>query len=118
MIKSNMIYDIRTSQYAQETLTNLTGVPMSVWQQYLGREHEYKYTDYLVEEVIKSYGYFLPKKTRGQVHWLTLSTSNIISKAFYRRNHIEFNKIYCKLLTSGINYVRNGLMESFLIQRN
>lgn len=53
-----MIYDIRTSEYAQQTLTNLTGVPISVWEQYLGREHEYKYTDYLVEEVIKSYGYF------------------------------------------------------------
>lgn len=57
MIKFNMIYDIRTTQYAQQTLTNLTGVPISIWEQYIGQEHEYKYTDYLVEDVINSYGY-------------------------------------------------------------
>lgn len=57
MIMPKRIYDIRTSEYAQQTLTNLTGVPISVWNQYLGHEHEYKYTDYLVADVIKSHGY-------------------------------------------------------------
>lgn len=53
-----MIYDIRTTEYAKQTLTNLTGVPIPVWEQYLGHEHKYEYTDYLVAEVINSHGYF------------------------------------------------------------
>lgn len=58
MIIQNMTYDIRTTEYAQQTLTNLTEVPIPVWKQYLGHGHEYKYTDYLVEDVIKSHGFF------------------------------------------------------------
>lgn len=53
---NNMVFDIRTSEYAQNTLTKLTGVPLSIWEGYLGRENEYKYVDYLVEDVINSYG--------------------------------------------------------------
>jgi hypothetical protein len=63
MIMSNMIYDIRTSECAQRTLTNLTGIPISVWKQYLAHEHEYEYTDDLVEDVINSHGY-LPRSYR------------------------------------------------------
>ena len=59
----NMIYDIRTTEYAQQTLTNLTGVPITVWEQYLGHEREYTYTDDLVADVIKSHGY-LPRSYR------------------------------------------------------
>lgn len=50
MIMVNMTYDIRTAEYAQQILMNLTGVPISKWEKYLGRQHEYKYTDYLVED--------------------------------------------------------------------
>lgn len=56
MLMANMIYDIRTTEYAQQTLTNLTGVPIPVWEQYLGHESEYEYTDYLVADVINSHG--------------------------------------------------------------
>ncbi|WP_088188043.1 hypothetical protein [Desulfosporosinus sp. FKA] len=63
MIMPNMIYDIRTTEYAQQTLTNLTGVPIPVWKQYLGHEREYKYTDYLVADVINSHGN-LPRSYR------------------------------------------------------
>ena len=59
----DMIFDIRTTEYAQQTLTNLTGVPISVWKQFLGHEREYKYTDYLVAAVANSYGY-LPHSYR------------------------------------------------------
>lgn len=58
MDKINNIYDIRTTENARQTLTNLTGVPISTWEQYLGREYEYQYIDYLVEDVINLYGYF------------------------------------------------------------
>jgi hypothetical protein len=30
-----MVYDIRTSENAQQTLVDLTGVPISVWKRYL-----------------------------------------------------------------------------------
>lgn len=63
MIMPNMIYDIRTTEYARQTLTNLTGVPIPVWEQYLGHECEYKYTDYLVADVINSHGN-LPRSYR------------------------------------------------------
>ncbi len=56
----DMVYDIRTTEYAQQTLTSLTGVPIPVWEQYLGHERDYKYTDYLVADVINSHGY-LPR---------------------------------------------------------
>lgn len=57
MTKSNLIYDIRTSEYAQQTLANLTGVPISIWKQYSNRKNEYEYTENLVADVVNSYGY-------------------------------------------------------------
>lgn len=52
----NLTYDIRTTENARQTLFNLTAVPISTWEQYLVREREYEYTDYLVEDVIKTHG--------------------------------------------------------------
>lgn len=51
-----MTYDIRNSTNAQQTLVSLTGVPLSIWEQYVGREREFKYTDDLIEYVVSSYG--------------------------------------------------------------
>ena len=51
-----MVYDIRTTEHAQRTLTRLTSILISIWEKYLGREHEYQYTDDLVADVIKKYG--------------------------------------------------------------
>ena len=55
---TEMIYDIRTSEKALQTLINLTGVPISIWQNYIYREQEYEYIDDLVADVINSYGYW------------------------------------------------------------
>ena len=55
MTGSNMTYDIRTTELARNTLTNLTGVPLSVWEQYLGKEKEYRYVDDLVADVIDTH---------------------------------------------------------------
>lgn len=41
-------------------MTNLTGVSVQTWDRYVGHELEYKYTDYLLADVIAAYGY-LPK---------------------------------------------------------
>lgn len=51
-----MIFDIRTSEYAVQTLTTLTRVPTQIWETYVGREREYECTDALVEEVISEHG--------------------------------------------------------------
>ena len=51
-----MIYDIRNSTNAQQTLVSLTGVPLSIWKQNVGREREFQYADDLVEYVVSSYG--------------------------------------------------------------
>ena len=51
-----MIYDIRSAECAQRTLSDLTGVPISIWERSLDREHEYEYTDDLVADVIETYG--------------------------------------------------------------
>lgn len=52
-----MTYDIRTTENAQKTLTNLTGVPFPIWEKYNRLENKYEILDELVEEVIHSYGH-------------------------------------------------------------
>ena len=54
-----MTYDIRNSANAQQTLVFLTGVPLSIWKQYIGRESEFESTDDLIEYVASSYDCFL-----------------------------------------------------------
>lgn len=52
-----MIYDIRSTERAQRTLSSLTGVPIPIWERYLGHEREYTYTDDLVADVIDTHGH-------------------------------------------------------------
>lgn len=52
-----MTYDIRTTENAQKTLINLTGVPFPIWEKYNRLENKYEIMDDLVEEVIHSYGH-------------------------------------------------------------
>lgn len=49
-------YDIRSSINACRTLVELSGVDISTWERYVGHESDYRYTDCLVEDVIKTYG--------------------------------------------------------------
>lgn len=89
-----MNYDIRTTEYAQQTLTNLTGVPISVWEQYLGREHEYKYTDYLVADVINSYGY-LPRNYRDfEFVYFHVTTSANGCTSFWKHGILDLKQSY------------------------
>ena len=53
-------YDIRSSANACKTLVGLSGVDISTWEQFVGHESEYRYTDDLVEDVIKRFGH-LPR---------------------------------------------------------
>lgn len=68
-------YDIRTSKNACRTLVRLSGVDISTWEKYVGHEREYRYTDDLVEDVIKTYEQF-------------------------PRNYRDFNFIYFHVTTS------------------
>ena len=71
-------YDIRSSANACKTLVELSGVEISTWEKYVGHEREYRYTDDLVEDVIKTYGQ-LPK------------------------NYLDFDFIYFHVTTSANN---------------
>lgn len=94
MIKANMIYDIRTTEYAQQTLTNLTGVPISVWERYLGRENEYKYTDYLVADVINSYGHFPHSYRDFEFIYFHVTTSANRCASFRRHGILDLRQSY------------------------
>lgn len=48
-------YDIRSSANACKTLVGLSGVDISTWEKFVGHESEYRYTDDLVEDVIKRF---------------------------------------------------------------
>lgn len=89
MFESKMIYDIRTSENAKKTLVNLTGVPLSIWNQYVGHEREFDYTDDLVETVIAKHGK-LPQTYRA------------------------FNFIYFHITTSSnecASFLKNGILD-------
>lgn len=84
-----MIYDIRNSTNAQQTLVSLTGVPLSIWEQYVGREREFEYTDDLIEYVVSSYGK-LPQ------------------------NYRDFNFVYFHITTSAngcASFRKHGIMD-------
>lgn len=53
-------YDIQSSANACKTLAGLSGVDISTWGKFVGHESEYRYTDDLVEDVIKRFGH-LPR---------------------------------------------------------
>lgn len=89
-----MIYDIRTTEYAKKTLTNLTGVPITVWKQYLGREHEYKYTDDLVADVINSHGN-LPRSYRDlEFVYSHVTTSSNECESFRKHGILDLKQSY------------------------
>ncbi len=92
-----MIYDIRTSKSAQQTLETLTKVPANVWEQYLDREKEYEYIDDLVADVIQSFGE-LPKDFKDfQFIYFHITTSANRCKSFIEHGILDLQKSYmCK----------------------
>lgn len=82
-------YDIRTPINARQTLVSLTGVPLSIWRQYMGKEREFQYTDDLVEYVANKHGN-LPK------------------------NYREFNFVYFHITTSAngcASFIKHGILD-------
>lgn len=55
-----MIYDIRTTELARQTLCSLTDVSTQIWEENIERERNYELIDDFVEDIVNSYG-VLPK---------------------------------------------------------
>ena len=89
-----MIYDIRTTEYAKRTLTNLTGVPITVWNQYLGREHEYRYTDDLVADVIDSHGHLPSNYNDFEFVYFHVTTSSNGCESFRKHGILDLEQSY------------------------
>lgn len=94
MIVSNIIYDIRTIEYARQTLINLTGIPIPVWEQYLGHEREYEYIDYLVADVINSYGHFPGSYKDFEFVYFHVTTSANGCASFRKHGILDLKQSY------------------------
>lgn len=90
----NMIYDIRTTEYAKRTLTNLTGVPIPVWEQYLAHEHEYKCLDYLVADVIATKGNLPHSYKDFEFVYFHITTSANGCSSFWKYGILDLKKAY------------------------
>jgi len=90
----NMIYDIRTTENAQRTLTNLTGVPISVWERYLDRKLEYKYIEDLLADVIHTHGY-LPRSYKDfEFVYFHITTSANGCASFRKHGILDLKQAY------------------------
>lgn len=91
---SNMIYDIRTSECAKRTLVNLTNVPICVWQKYLGKENQYDYDDYMVKEVIDSFGCIPNNYKDFKFIYFHVTTSNNECLSFKKHGILDLKQSY------------------------
>lgn len=90
----NLIYDIRTTENAQQTLINLTGVPIPVWEQYLDYERQYEYIDYLVADVINSHGHLPRSYTDFQFIYFHVTTSANRCASFLQYGILDLKQSY------------------------
>lgn len=120
------VFDIRNSNVALKTLCNLTGVSKNIWEQFVGTEREYQYTDDLVEYVVDTYGE-MPQNYRDwefvYIH-ITTSANNCVCfhkygildlqesylcedselRAFLEQNNIYIDLHKCNLIYKDKNY--------------
>jgi len=90
----NMTYDIRTTEYAQQTLANLTGVQISVWEQYLGNKNKYEYTEDLVADVINSNGYLPNSYKDFEFIFFHVTTSANRCESFRKHGILDLKQTY------------------------
>lgn len=89
-----MIYDIRTSELAKQTLVNLTGVSINIWEKYVAKERAFEYCD-LVKSVIENHGVFPCDYKNWTFVYIHITTSANGCESF--KNH-------------GINDLRNSYL--------
>lgn len=91
---NEMIYDIRTSELALQTLVNITNVPVDIWEKYLGKERDYQYVEDLVADVINKHGH-LPTNYRDfEFIYFHITTSANKCSSFYKHGILDLKKSY------------------------
>lgn len=90
-------YDIRLSAQARKTLADLSGVDISTWKKYVGHERDYRYTDDLVEDVIKTHGHFPCKYNDFEFIYFHVTTSANGCSAIKKYGILDLKHAYlCK----------------------
>lgn len=89
-----MIYDIRNTEYAKQTLSRLTEVPISVWKWYNYREQEYQCIDDLVLDVVKKYGKLPDSYTDWQFVFFHITTSANECESFNKHGILDLKHSY------------------------
>ena len=87
-------YDIRSSANACKTLVGLSGVDISTWEKFVGHESEYRYTDDLVEEVIKRFGHLPRTYLDFNFVYFHVNTSANECEAIKKYGYLDFKKAY------------------------
>lgn len=89
-----MVYDIRTTENAKQTLVNLTSVPLTVWESYVDRENEYNSIEDLVLDITKKHG-CLPENFRTfQFVFFHVTTSANKCESFFEHGILDLKKSY------------------------
>lgn len=92
-----MIYDIRTIECARQTLTNLTQVPIEIWEENVCREKEYRYVDDLVENVANTYGVIPDNYQKFEFIYFHVTTSANQCLSIRKRGIMDLRNTYlCK----------------------
>lgn len=89
-----MVYDIRISENAQQTLVDLTGVPISVWKRYLRLKDTNRYIEDLIEEVMLSYGNFPHNYRDFEFIYFHVTTSANNCSSFRKHGILDLKKSY------------------------
>ena len=91
---NNVIFDIRTTSFAQRTLAKLTNVPISIWKTYLNREREYQVTDDLIADVIDTHGRWPMSYESWEFVYFHITTSADRCASIKKNGLLDLQKTY------------------------
>lgn len=89
-----MTYDIRSTEYAQQTLSALTGVSIPTWESYLDHEREYAYPDDLVADVIDTHGHLPDSYMDFEFIYFHVTTSANGCASIQRHGLLDLKRAY------------------------
>lgn len=90
-------YDIRTKRFARETLTKLSGVPISVWMQSRVRESGYRHTEDFIADIIESHG-CLPRSYKNfEFVYFHVTTSSNGCSAIRKYGLLNLKQVYLSI---------------------
>ena len=82
---NNLVFDIRTSEKALESLTNITQVPLSKWEEARRNISKYECPEDFVEDTVLTNGY-LPKNHRSFVFTFSHITTSANECSSYKKH--------------------------------